>query len=710
MKDEIIIEDFVDSGVIELDERMHMPVLENLTIIPGTKEQHFKSKKDGYNEIIVEPVISEELTIIPSTENQVKEGIFNKVTVAGDEYLKAENIKKGVNIFGVEGAIKEGIDTSDATATDADILEGTTAYITNGKAIGTMVNNGDITIIPEENEKITKPTGYYSNIEVEAVDKTDFYKNCKQLITDILNNESLVPDTFEQLEYVESTGEQYIKLSDWYNSTLSTTNFYDIVADVQFTVLPSEYDEYWHLNGVGASSGISSFTKRDTLLYFGYTYTNEHLSDPIPKFCYSPSLKNIDCVIDRHIDTERHTFKVISNANKAEAGFWIDDEHVEARGSTLATKKFGYPFYIFGYENDSGVIGNKQRVYRFQLLNDDGSLFYDLIPARRKSDNAIGLYDTVKGTFYTNNGTGEFLYGEIKTALEEDLQEILDIKTNKIIPENIKEGTNIFGVEGNAKTTNVKITDAQYLFYQGARLDYMNEILALCENVTNMRNMFYNCKDLTELNLSKFNTEKVTNMEYMFSHCSNLTSLDLSIFNTANVTNMSYMFYSCEGLTSLNLSSFNTDNVTGISRMFHYCNKLTELDLSNFNTKKVTSMDYMFNSCSNLTNLDISNFDTSNVKDMRYMFNSCSNLISLDLSNFDTSNVTNMNSMFDSCRSLQYLDIRNFTFDKVTSYSSMFYRVPVNCEIIVKSDVEKEWVLTQRSDLTNVKTVAELGE
>lgn len=47
MKDEIIIEDFVDNNVIELEERMHMPVLENLTIIPSEKQQVFKSKNDG---------------------------------------------------------------------------------------------------------------------------------------------------------------------------------------------------------------------------------------------------------------------------------------------------------------------------------------------------------------------------------------------------------------------------------------------------------------------------------------------------------------------------------------------------------------------------------------------------------------------------------------------------------------------------------------
>lgn len=79
MKDEIIIEDFVDNDIIELEERMHVPVLENLTIIPSEKQQVFKSTKDGFNEVVVEGVEGDELTIIPTTEEQINEGLFNKV-------------------------------------------------------------------------------------------------------------------------------------------------------------------------------------------------------------------------------------------------------------------------------------------------------------------------------------------------------------------------------------------------------------------------------------------------------------------------------------------------------------------------------------------------------------------------------------------------------------------------------------------------------
>lgn len=81
----------------------------------------------------------EELSLTPSSEDQVLEGAFNKVVLKGDADLIPENIKEGVNIFNVEGVASSGIDTSDATAKPSDVRMGKTFYANGQKLVGTYV-------------------------------------------------------------------------------------------------------------------------------------------------------------------------------------------------------------------------------------------------------------------------------------------------------------------------------------------------------------------------------------------------------------------------------------------------------------------------------------------------------------------------------------------------------------------------------------------
>ena len=101
-------------------------------------------------------------TITPGTTNQtIASGTYltGTQTIAGDADLVAGNIRSGVQIFNVTGTYA-GLDTSDATATVEDIVEGETAYVDGHKLTGTLVvqtyytgsgqpssslgNNGDI--------------------------------------------------------------------------------------------------------------------------------------------------------------------------------------------------------------------------------------------------------------------------------------------------------------------------------------------------------------------------------------------------------------------------------------------------------------------------------------------------------------------------------------------------------------------------------------
>ncbi len=91
-----------------------------------------------------DPVL-EGVTITPTGTEIVKvppHGVdgFGIVTVEGDQNLVPENIREGVTVYGVEGSMTdEGLDTSDATATPDDIMEGATAYVDGALITGTHV-------------------------------------------------------------------------------------------------------------------------------------------------------------------------------------------------------------------------------------------------------------------------------------------------------------------------------------------------------------------------------------------------------------------------------------------------------------------------------------------------------------------------------------------------------------------------------------------
>ena len=116
-----------------------------------------------------------------------------------NEKLIPENIKKGVTIFGVVG--NATIDMTDATATVDDIVRGKTAYLKDGIATGTMVNNGAISINPSTVDQ-TIPAGYHNgNGKVRAIlNGNTAYVNGQKITGSMANNGRLTytPQTYAQ--------------------------------------------------------------------------------------------------------------------------------------------------------------------------------------------------------------------------------------------------------------------------------------------------------------------------------------------------------------------------------------------------------------------------------------------------------------------------------------------------------------------------------
>lgn len=79
---EIVVDNEIEIGEIELDVKKVYPQLEDIEIKPSKVEQSFKSEKYyGYNIVKVNPVSADILNIIPSEEKQQRTGLFEIVNV-----------------------------------------------------------------------------------------------------------------------------------------------------------------------------------------------------------------------------------------------------------------------------------------------------------------------------------------------------------------------------------------------------------------------------------------------------------------------------------------------------------------------------------------------------------------------------------------------------------------------------------------------------
>jgi hypothetical protein len=93
--------------------------------------------------------------------------------------VKADKLLKGYTAHGADGEVINGscdydANTQDATATEAEILTGKTAYNKGAKVTGKMKNNGAVTgKISTKTQKYTVPQGYHDGSGTVQIDSTE---------------------------------------------------------------------------------------------------------------------------------------------------------------------------------------------------------------------------------------------------------------------------------------------------------------------------------------------------------------------------------------------------------------------------------------------------------------------------------------------------------------------------------------------------------
>ena len=197
-----------------------------------------------------------------------------------------------------------------------------------------------------------------------------------------LSDGPVLPSGYTELEYIEGTGTQYIRLDFTPDSDTR------VVLDHQLTDTQSTHAV------LGSRTTSNKSDKYCVYIVSGQIRT-DYGSDVYPAFTASAAR----IVLDKDGRVTKYG--------------------TQTQTATAATFTCPRPMALFSVQNVSGSsvfddqVDNrpvKMRLYSCRIYDGD-TLARDLVPARRKSDSAVGLYDTVTDTFYGNAGTGSFTAG-----------------------------------------------------------------------------------------------------------------------------------------------------------------------------------------------------------------------------------------------------------------------------------------------------------
>ena len=324
------------------------------------------------------------------------------------KYFDTDTIKS-LNIEGVEGEFLVNIDKRSVVSYDGFEYEGKTYYtleqlpdglynvehntseqqpdfnvdyelLENGKckiSVNNINYNGNINKwqvkYKKENEEDWKQSNNYSfmidelgNYRVKIANNNTESRE-KQIMAKTL------PSEYQQVEYIKSTGTQYI-------DTELVTNNKNIKyeAEIKWTdtttrqLFGANYGVYFGINSSGKYQfGHAGENATDI------TATNEEFVKIMVKYDYTTTPKKIEYQVDQ-----------INGIYERDLG---SEQRIE-----LFTVNENY---------------SKSCVKYFKIYVDN-VLVRDFIPCYRKSDNKPGLYDLVNNEFYTNQGTGDFDKGD----------------------------------------------------------------------------------------------------------------------------------------------------------------------------------------------------------------------------------------------------------------------------------------------------------
>lgn len=198
-----------------------------------------------------------------------------------------------------------------------------------------------------------------------------------------------LPSGYKRLEYIKSTGTQYINTGLNYGNS-NFTNL-RLVADSIIGTAPNG----WAVSGVGALTCFYyGCGNNSRVIYYGNG--NSDVSTGVT-FTEKRSIFDLSHKSKTFKVTEVESSNVLLNLN-----------------ITLGTPSHSAkPIYLFAYHDSSRNVAycHGETLYGCKIYDND-VLVRDFIPCKTTAGN-VGLWDDVNSVFYGNAGTGTFTAGPV---------------------------------------------------------------------------------------------------------------------------------------------------------------------------------------------------------------------------------------------------------------------------------------------------------
>lgn len=191
-----------------------------------------------------------------------------------------------------------------------------------------------------------------------------------------VRNTSGLPDGYTELEYLQSSGTQYIDTGVKPNQDTRTTTAILLLSEATSYVFGSR------------DSKANNYNNR-----YGILFNGKYRSD----------YGNGNGIIFSDSLTTGQKYSIDKNKNICSIG----EETVTNQAAVFQSS---FPMYISGV-NEGGVASYlcSMRIYQFQVYNS-GQKIREFVPVRAPNGSA-GLYDLVEHRYYSNAGTGSFEEG-----------------------------------------------------------------------------------------------------------------------------------------------------------------------------------------------------------------------------------------------------------------------------------------------------------